>query len=100
MNIVFGRANADALKDRYVVLELETLETPQGNLECFCVVPGNVIPVRDLPTMEHYTQLHQTFVDNLNKKNYDMCRELAGHLYGKFGGEVDSFYQVILDRIK
>jgi hypothetical protein len=39
-------------------------------------------------------------IKELAAKNYTFCQESIGHLYGRFGGELDSFYQVILDRIK
>lgn len=99
MNIIFGRSNAEELKGQFLVLELETLDANGSPLECFCVVPGDAIPARDMPALAHYTKLHQSFVDNLNKKNYAVCQELATHLRGQFGGELDSFYEVILDRI-
>lgn len=98
MNVIFGRSNADALRDRYLILELETLDAAGQQLECFCMVSADDIPAKDLATAEHYSKLHQTFVDNLNKQNYTVCREIAEHLYGQFGGELDSFYSTVLER--
>lgn len=99
MNIIFGRKNAQELSSKFLVLELETLDAQGTPLECFCLVPGEAIPQRDMPTLAHYTKLHQSFVDSLNSKNYSVCQELATHLCGQFGGELDSFYEVILERI-
>ena len=98
MNIIFGRSNADALRDRYLILELETLDAGDQKLECFCVVSADDMPSKDLATVGHYSKLHQTFVDNLNQQNYVVCRQIAQHLYGQFGGELDSFYSTVLER--
>jgi hypothetical protein len=53
-----------------------------------------------MPSLEAYKALHGEFVTALNEKKYDLVQDLSTHLMGKFGGEVDSFYQTILDRIK
>lgn len=100
MNVVFSRAVAQQLKEKYLVLELETFEVGDKTVETFCVVAGDKIPFDEMPTLKHYEQLHQTFIDELNKKNYSVCQELITHLTGRFGGELDSFYSVIRDRIK
>lgn len=99
MNIIFGRKNAQELSPKFLVLELETLDAQGTPLECFCLVPGEAISQQDMPTLAHYTKLHQSFVESLNNKNYSVCHELATHLRGQFGGELDSFYEVILKRI-
>jgi len=99
MNVIFGRSNAQELRTRFLVLELETLDAAGIPLECFCIVPPESISERDMPTLGHYTKLHQSFVDNLNAKNYTVCQDLAVHLRGQFGGELDSFYDVIMERI-
>ena len=100
MNIIFGRHNAEALGERFLVLELETLDANGTPLECFCVVDGNSIPAKELPTLDHFSRLHQTFVDNLKKKNSAVCQDLYEHLHGKFGGNLDSFYEFVLERVK
>ena len=100
MNIIFNREVANHLNEKYVVLELETLDVRGTSVECFCVVPGDRISAAEMPVLEHYKHLHQQMVEELAAKNYTYCLDAIGHLYGRFGGELDSFYQVILDRIK
>ena len=53
----------------------------------------------ELAQLSHNIKLHQTFVDCFQKKEYKVCRDLYEHLIGKFGGEVDSFYDEIIKRI-
>ena len=100
MNIIFNRELANELKEKYLVLELETLIVNQQKLECFCVVPGDKISVTEMPVLNQLAELHQQFVDHLKLKNYATCLELMPQLQGKFGGELDSFYQIIQDRIQ
>ena len=99
MDIIFGRSNAQVIKERYLVLELETLDAGGQPLECFCMVDPAVIPAAERPFLEHYLKLHQTLADNLKEKKYAICLDLIEHLLGKFGGELDSFYQTIAERI-
>ena len=100
MNIIFNREIANYLGEKYLVLELETVDAGGIPMECFCVVPGESLSIAEMPVLEHYKRLHQQMVKELAAKNYTYCLDAIGHLHGRFGGELDSFYQVILDRIK
>ena len=100
MQLIFGRENAEKLRDRYTVLELETLEKDGISLEVFCLIPGEKIGIPDLPQLENWTKLHNDFLYGYHTQQYQYCRQCIEHLMGKFGGEVDSFYQEILKRIE
>ncbi len=99
MEIIFGRENAIKLREKYTVLDLETVEKDGVSLEVFCLIPADKISLGDLPTLEQYTNLHAEFLAGYAKKEYDYCRQCIEHLTGKFGGEVDTFYEEILNRI-
>ena len=99
MQLIFGRDNAEQLKERYTVLELETVEKDGTSLEVFCLIPGEKIGIPDLPQLENWKQLHTDFLHGYQTQQYEYCRQCIDHLMGKFGGEVDSFYQEILKRI-
>lgn len=100
MQIIFGRKVADEIKQRYTVLELETLEVRDGEkLEAFCVVSADRIPMEEMPDLEQYIRLHGEYIYALNRKNYRICNDLHKHLYGRFGGELDTFYDEIQRRI-
>ena len=100
MNIIFGKKNADLLREQYLLLELETFDVAGSPLECYCLIDTGSIPINELNTLRHYTDLHGIFVNNLKNKNYKLCNDLLPHLQGKFGGSLDSFYYVIAERIK
>lgn len=100
MNIIFGKNNADLLRENYIILDLETINVADKTVECYCLVDGDKIKPEDYVTLDHYKKLHQAFVDNLKANNNKVCLDLIPHLYGKFGGELDSFYQAIAERLQ
>ena len=99
MNIIFGRENAEKLREKYTVLDLETLVVEDKEVEVFCLIPAEKIALPDLPQLENWTKLHHDFLNGYHKKEYNYCRQCIEHLMGKFGGEVDTFYEEILKRI-
>ena len=99
MDIIFGRENAEKLREKYTVLDLETIEKDGHEFEVFCLVPADKIALVDLPNLEEWVKLHNDFLVGYQTKHYDFCRQCIEHLMGKFGGELDSFYEEILRRI-
>lgn len=97
MQIILGQAAADALKNNYTVLELETFIKDGNEIKAFCVVTN--VPVMELTELEQNKALHAMFVSEYYKGNYDFCKTTAPQLKGKFSGEVDSFYDEIIGRI-
>lgn len=101
MQLIFGKENAEKLKEKYTVLDLETLPTGDGRmLEVYCLIPADKLSIADLPSLENWVTLHNDFLNGYHTQQYDYCLQAVEHLMGKFGGEVDSFYEEILGRIK
>lgn len=98
MQIIWNQAAAQQLKNSHTVLELETFEVDGQSITAYCVVPAEKI-FAELTQLETSTELHAGFVTAFNDKNYQLCQEIAPQLIGRFGGELDSFYQNILDKI-
>ena len=99
MNIIFGRENAEKLREKYTVLDLEKVIVEGKEIEVFCLIPAEKIALPDLPQLENWTKLHNDFLNGYHTKQYNYCRQCIEHLTGKFGGEVDTFYEEILKRI-
>jgi hypothetical protein len=99
MNIIIGRENAEKLREKYTVLDLEKLVVEGIEVEVFCLIPAEKIALPDLPHLENWTKLHNDFLNGYHTKQYNYCRQCIEHLTGKFGGEVDTFYEEILKRI-
>lgn len=100
MQVIFNRETANQLRERYTVLELETFDVEGQQLETFCVVPAEKMNLGDLPNLDAHIKMHTELVEQLKVKNYKFCQDVIDHLMGKFGGELDSFYEIILQRCK
>jgi hypothetical protein len=99
MNIIFGRENAEKLREKYTVLDLEILVVEGKEVEVFCLIPAEKIALSDLPQLEQWIKLHEDFLNGYHTQQWNYCRQCIEYLTGKFGGEVDSFYEEILKRI-
>ena len=100
MEIIFGKENAEKLREKYTVLDLETIDVEGQPLAVFCVIPADKITLTDMPQLESWVKLHHDFINGYQSKQYGYCRDAANYLIGKFGGEVDTFYEEILNRIE
>lgn len=100
MDIIFSRQVAEELSERYVVLELEPHIVQDTVLETFCVVPGDKMPMEEMVKLEHWKKLHNEFVIANKEKNAKLCEDLRPYLKGKWGGELDEFYDIVCDRFK
>lgn len=98
MDIIFNRQIAEELSERYTVLELETHDVEGKLLETFCVVPGDKIPMEELVKLDHWKKLHNEFVQANKHKNGKLCNDLLPYLKGKWGGELDEFYDIVCSR--
>lgn len=98
MQIIWNREAAESLRTNQTVLELETFPVGDQTITAYCVVPAEkVFP--DITQLENLKELHQAFITEFNKKNYSLCQDIAPELIGRFGGELDSFYEEILNKI-
>jgi hypothetical protein len=99
MDIIFGRKNAEKLREKYTVLDLEVVIKDGHEFEVFCLIPAEKIAITDLPNLEEWVKMHNDFLVGYSNKHYEYCRQCIDYLMGKFGGEVDTFYEEILHRI-
>lgn len=98
MDIIFSRQIAEELSERYTVLELEPHIVEDKVLETFCVIDSSKIPLNEVTMLDHWKKLHREFVQANKDKNAKLCNDLAVYLTGKFGGELDEFYQIVCSR--
>jgi hypothetical protein len=98
MNIIF-KTNATNIDEKYTVLDLDTFSLPDGSLHTACCVVEN-IPVAEFPIITRLKELHVNLISNYGKRNWNYCEQAIEQLMGKWGGEVDSFYQELNARIQ
>lgn len=101
MEIIFGRENAENLRQRYTVLDLETVIAENGQpLEVFCLIPADKLNLQDLPKLSEWVNLHNLMLTYYHTKENDKCLATIKELMGAFNGEVDSFYDEIARRLE
>ena len=98
MQIIWDQKAIEKIKNSHTVLELETFVVGNETITAYCVVPAEKI-LNEFIQLDANKELHNVFVTALKEKNYPVCKELYEHLMGKFGGEVDTFYEEIVNRI-
>ena len=102
MQVVFGEQMKEELGDRFTLLELDTF-TQEGLSEpitAYAVIGGSDVQLQDLPTLENFSNIHNTMLVEYRRKNWNYCHQAMAHLKGKWGGQLDSFYDEFSDRIK
>jgi len=97
MNIVWEKPT-DEMFEKYLILELEPNIIDNELLDTWCIVEATKIPLTEVVMLDHWKKLHGDFVEANKDKNAKLCNDLAEHLTGKFGGELDTFYEEICKR--
>jgi hypothetical protein len=98
MNIILGDENLKQIQENYIVLELETFSVGDDKtITAYCVLENT--PLVDLNDLDRLKDLHKAFIAAYTGNNTTLCKFLGEELKGKFGGEMDTFYDEILARI-
>lgn len=103
MNIIFAtREEAEDLRQKYIVLELDSFQMPNlpDAVVSWCVIDTSSVTIGDLPSMTQYVDLHNNMMRNYRLRNWKYCEDALEHLVGKWRGDVDSFYANLDQRIK
>lgn len=99
MNIIFGLESVTPFEERYTVLELDTfvLRPTDEVITAYCLV--ETMPIQEMPAIESLKDLHSNLMAEYRKRNWRYCEDAIAHLTGKWGGELDSFYTELYQRI-
>ena len=99
MNIIIDPAQIESYRDKYTVLELDTIRIIPGNAEvtAYCVV--DTIPITELPFTESKKTLHNNLLSNYRKRDWNYCHRALEQLIGSWNNELDSFYEDMRSRI-
>jgi hypothetical protein len=101
MNVVFDKKVAEKLKDTYTVLSLPPITQTQGDqtvtVDPHVVIDMEMVPLQEISSLDQWTNLHEELVKNHIKKDWNFCKQAVEHLKGKFKGELDSYYDAVLN---
>ena len=98
MNIIFGDA-IEQISNTHTVLELDTFKLmPSEQLvKAYCVV--DTIPLAEFSILETNKKIHQQLITQYQKQDWEFCKSAATALLGRWNGQLDTFYQHLLERI-
>jgi hypothetical protein len=101
MKVIFGKQVAESLGNRMTVLELDTFFQPglTDPITAYAVLENTSIPFPEIPVVEKHRELHNTMMLEYRRRNWNYCVQALEHLVGKWGGELDSFYEELSKRI-
>lgn len=102
MKVIFGKSQAEAIGDRMTILELDTFFQP-GLIEpitAYAVLDNTVIPLQEIPVLENFVELHNNLMAEYRKQNWNYVEHAIEHLQGRWKGELDSFYEEMIERAK
>ena len=102
VKILFGQETAKGLSDRYTVLELDDIAV-KGKTEpvkIYTVLDPEELGYDVIPALQQYVDLHSKLRKNYKKQDWKFCIDAISELRGKFAGTLDSYYDIITDRIE
>ena len=88
------------VKDRYLVLELDTFRIKDKIVPSWCVIDAGDIPLAEMTELDHMKTQHENLIKNYKSGNLKFVEDMIEHLRGKFGGSVDSFYMELFARLQ
>lgn len=93
--------NVDLLHSKYLVLELDTVEFLDGKtITAYAVIDNQHITLQEMSALNIFKKLHHELMENYRIQNWGSCEKIITQLRGSFNGEIDSFYDVLSNRIK
>ena len=99
MHIIFDDQITEELRAHYTLLELDTFKGEQSSRTAYCVIDAIQLSTEDLFYLDKYSEVHAALISNYKKGNTAFCFQALDLLRGKWGGQLDSFYQVFAERI-
>lgn len=101
MKIVLAKEqDIQPVKDRYLVLELDTFRIQDKIVPSWCIIDAGDIPLAEMTELDHMKKQHDNLIKNYKLGNFTFVEQMIDHLRGKFGGNVDSFYTELFARLQ
>ena len=97
MNIIFDPALATELKQKYTVLELDTIMQPALNAPVVLHAVVENLNLFDLPSITFYKETHENMIAAYKSGDWPAAMDLLKILKGQWSGELDQFYDMALD---
>ena len=98
MYIIFGESAATEVAQTNLVLEVDTIRLMPMNAtaKSYCVLEQ----VNSDPAMlENNKKIHEDLIRQYRLQNWDYCIKAIKGLRGAWGGQLDEFYNSLLERV-
>ena len=98
MNIIFGNS-INTIPDHYILLELDTFRRTgeTETMTAYCLVEKPAI--NEFANMESYKKIHEDVIKYYKLREWNYCEQAIPGLVGRWGGELDTFYTNLLERV-
>ena len=97
MNIIFADS-VDRVSSNFTCLELDTFRLPNGDtMPTWCVVEN--IGLSEFPLLDAHKKIHADLIQYYRQQQWNYCEQAIQGLMGKWGGELDTFYTDLLQRV-
>lgn len=100
MNIILGTDYLEDVRDKYVVLELDTFRMMPENR---CVTAYGLVEnlnIVSLHRTDEFKKLHHDLMKNYRLRNWEFCEHALEHLIPFWGNDMRSFYEILTERIQ
>jgi hypothetical protein len=100
MNIIFGDNIAELAREKYTVLELDTLVMSGRDQTATAYALVEKIPLEEMATLDQFKDLHHNLLKEYRKRNWKYCEDAIEHLKGRWNAELDTFYNELHERVQ
>lgn len=98
MYIILGDANANTIRTRHTVLELDRFLFGNDLEEsAYCVIER--LGLNDFERNAELVDLHAKLIEDYRNRRWDQCASKIECLHGSWSGEMDTFYDEITTRL-
>lgn len=97
MHIIFDKDSVEELKQKHILLELDTLEINDQTRTLYCLLEN--FSYSDVPDIFHFADLHQQFIDLYKQGLYKESQELLEKCQSYGYRDIQSFYHVMEKRL-
>jgi hypothetical protein len=97
---MFEDSITDEVRSKYMLLPLDTFHfaAAEKNSTAYCLIENT--PIQEMFSVDQYLDLHQNLIKNYYLRNWNYCEQAIEQLLGRWNGELDSFYENLLQRVK
>jgi c-di-AMP phosphodiesterase-like protein len=99
MNILFESAITESVRQKYILLPLDTFYFQSADRTEVAYGLIENTPILEMMAVDRYKDLHHKLIENYQKQNWSFCENAIEHLTGKWSNEIDSFYSELSTRI-